>query len=183
MRQLTESVAEALQSDNVPLLVLVQLDFASGTVRVCNAGYSFEWDGHVWTGLGNMGGISAVSEGEDLEMYGVTLTLSGVPPELIAVALGSGYQGRPATIWLAPLDSEYRLINDPSIIFKGRMDTMPIEVGAQASIQLTVESRLVDWERPRDRRFNHPDQIAEYPADKGLEYVAQMAEKELVWGR
>ena len=63
------------------------------------------------------------------------------------------------------------------------MDTMPIEVGAQASIQLTVESRLVDWERPRDRRFNHPDQIAEYPDDKGLEYVAQMAEKELVWGR
>lgn len=183
MRELTSTVISAMQADNVPMLVLVELQFASGTVRVCNAGYSFDWDGYTWTGLGNMGGISAVSEGEDLEMYGCTLNLSGVPPEMVAVALGSGYQCRPATVWLAPLDAEYQLLNGPVIVFRGRMDTMPIELGTSATIQLTIESRLVDWERPRERRFNHPDQISEYPADLGFEYVAQMAEKELIWGR
>jgi hypothetical protein len=183
MRALTEDVVTALQADNVPLLVLVELQFETGTVRCCNAGYNFEYGGNTWTGLGNLGGISAVAEGEQLEMYGITLTLSGVPPEMIALALSSGYQGRPATIWLAPLTNSYALLNDPVIIFKGRMDTMPIEVGNTATIQLTVESKLVDWERPRERRYNHADQISEYPDDLGFEFVAQMTEKEIIWGR
>lgn len=183
MRQMTAPVIAALQADNVPLLVLVELQFASGTVRVCNAGYNFEWDDYTWTGLGNLGSISAASEGEDLEMYGITLTLTGVPPEMVATALGSGYQGRPATIWLAPLDSNYQILSDPTIIFKGRMDTMPIEMSDTATIQLSIESRLVDWERPRVRRYNHADQVIEYPDDKGFEFVTQMAEREIVWGR
>ena len=183
MRTMTEAVIAALQSDNVPMLVLVELQFDSGTVRVCNAGYNFEWDGYVWTGLGVLGGISAVSEGQDLQMYGITLTLTGVPPEYIAVALGSGYQGNPATIWLAPLSAEYALLSDPVIVFRGRMDTMPVEIGSTATIQLSVESRLVDWERPRMRRYNHADQISEHPDDLFFEFVPQMAEKELVWGR
>jgi len=183
MREMTAPVIAALQADNVPLLVLVELQFASGTVRVCNAGYSFDHDGYTWTGLGNVGGISATAEGEDLEMYGITLTMSGVPPEMISLALSSGYQGRPATVWLAPLDSNYQLLSDPTIIFRGRMDTMPVEIGKEAIIQLSVESRLVDWERPRQRRYNHADQTSEYPNDKGFEFVPQMAEREIVWGR
>ena len=183
MRQMTQAVIDALRADNVPMLALVELQFKKQTVRCCNAGYSFEYGGHTWIGLGNCGGISAVSEGEQLEMYGLTLSLSGVPPELVAVALSSGYQGRPATIWLAPLDQEYRLLNDPVIVFRGRMDTMPVDIGKEATIQLTIESKLVDWERPRERRYNHADQVSEYPDDKGFEFVAQMAEKELVWGR
>ena len=183
MREMTETVLAALRSDNVPLLVLVELDFAGGVVRCCNAGYNFVWDGQVWTGLGNLGGISGASEGQDLQMYGITLTLSGVPPELVAVALGSGYQGRDATIWLATLNSDYSILTDPVIIFRGRMDTMPVEIGQEATIQLTIESRLVDWERPRIRRYNHADQITEYPTDKGFEFVPQMSEREIVWGR
>lgn len=183
MRSMTEAVIAALRADNVPILVLVELQFATGTVRVCNAGYNFTWDGHIWTGLGTLGGISAVSEGQDLQMYGLTLTLTGVPSEYVALALGSGYQGRPATIWLAPLDSEYALLSDPVIVFRGRMDTMPVEFGPSATIQLSIESRLVDWERPRMRRYNHADQISEHPGDMFFEFVPQMAEKEIVWGR
>jgi len=183
MRQMTQAVIDALRADNVPLLVLVELDFASGIIRACNAGYNFTWNGYTWTGLGNLGGISAVSEGEDLEMYGFTLTLSGIKPEWISIAMSAEYQQRAATIWMAPLDTNYSLLNDPVIIFRGRMDTMPIELDKQSTIQLTVESRLVDWERPRESRYNHADQTSRYPDDKGFEYVAQMAEKEIIWGR
>ena len=180
---MTQNVISALRADNVPMLVLVELEFAEGTIRACNAGYNFEHNGYTWTGLGNLGGISAISEGEELEMYGLTLTLSGVRPEWISIALNSGYQNRPATIWLAPLDQQYRLITDPVIVFRGRMDTMPIELAEKSTIQLSIESRLVDWERPRERRYNHADQTSQYPDDKGFEYVAQMAEREIIWGR
>ena len=35
----------------------------------------------------------------------------------------------------------------------------------------------------RVRRYTAEDQKIDYPNDKGLEFVAEMAEKEIVWGR
>jgi hypothetical protein len=183
MRSFTPTVQAAFLADNVPVLALVELDFSGGIVRVTNAGYNITFGGYTWYGLGELGEISAVQEGTELQMYGITLTLSGVPPEYISVALDNEYQGRPATIWIAPLDSNYQVLADPVIVFKGRMDTMPIAIGTDAKIQLTIESQFVDWERPRVRRYNHEDQTFAHPADKGLEFIAQMVEKEIIWGR
>lgn len=183
MRDMSTTVDDSLQASNVPCMVLVELDFAEGTVRLTNAGYDFQWGGHTWTGAGDLGTISAIEEGLDLQMYGCNLTLSGISSEYVAECLGVGYQGRSATIWLAPLDNDYRILSDPVIIFKGQMDTMPIKLGAQAAIQVTIESRLVAWERPGNRRYNNEDQQSEHPADKGFEFVPQMVEKEILWGR
>ncbi|MCL2761445.1 MAG: hypothetical protein FWD70_07355 [Desulfuromonadales bacterium] len=177
-------IRTVLASDNCPLLVLAQLDFKSATLRVCNAGYSFTWDGYEWLGLGELGGISGVTEGGDLQMYGCTLQLTGIDPNYVYLALDpTEFQGRDATIWLAPLDKDYKILNNPVIVFKGRMDVMPIEMGDTATIQLTIESKLIDWERPRMRRYNHEDQISQYPNDLGLQFIPQMVEKELYWGR
>jgi len=183
MRTTTAAVNAALQGSNVPYLVFVELDFTDGVIRLCNTGYPFEWDGKTWIGSGNLGTISEIEEGKDLQMYGCVLTLTGLDSEVMASALGSGYSGRAATIWLAPLDEDFQVISDPVIIFKGKMDTMPIKLGKHAAIQLTIESKLVSWERPYNRRYNNEDQQSEYPNDKGLEFVAQMVEKEIYWGR
>lgn len=183
MRDLTIAAKNAFSQLNFPSLVLVELDFADGVVRLCNAGYTFTWNGNEWLGIGTLGSIEAISEGLALQMYGCALTLSGVPPEMVSEALSQNYQGRSATIWLAPLTTDYAFIADPVIVFKGRMDTMDIEMGTTATISLTVESRLVDWERPRVRRFNDQDQQSEYPGDRGFRYVDQMLSKDLPWGR
>lgn len=183
MRDMSTAIETAVESSNVPFLVLVELDFVEGTERYTNAGSNFIWDGHVWYGTSGLGTISALEEGQDLQEYGCTLTLSGISAEHVAKCLGAGYQGRSATIWMAPLSEDFRILEDPIVIFKGRMDTMPIQLGSEASIQITIESKLVDWERPRVRRYNNEDQIAEYPTDRGFEYVTLMVEKELVWGK
>lgn len=184
MRSATATIQTLLASENAPLLVLLQMDFSSGTIRVCNAGYTFAYGGHDWLGLGRVGKISTISEGQELQMYGCTLEVSGVSPEYIAEALDpTDYQGKMATIWLAPLDNDYQILSDPLITFQGRMDVMNIALGEKAIIQMSVESKLIDWERPRVRRYNHEDQISEWPLDMGLQYIPQMVEKELVWGR
>lgn len=144
---------------------------------------TFTQPGIPWLGLGNMGSIDAIQEGGELQMYGCTLTLSGIPSEYINLAFGHDYQGRPATIWLAPLTSDYQIISDPAIAFLGRMDVMNVEIGETATITVSIESKLVDWERPRVRRYNHEDQITRFPNDRGLEFVQQMVERELIWGR
>lgn len=182
MRDIQAAAAAAIQGGNVPYIVLVELDFVEGFVRMCNAGYAFQWNGYTWTGAGNLGTISAIEEGQDLQMYGCTLTLSGIASDVIAKCFGVGYSGRKATIWIAPLDSNYNILADPVIVFKGKMDTMPISLGENSQVQVTIESKLVDWERPRVRRYNNEDQQAEFPGDKGFEFVPQMVEKQLLWG-
>ena len=184
MKNATTSVKTVLASENCPMLVLVELDFAGGTVQCCNAGYSFDWNGHTWLGLGQVGSINAIQEGKDLQMYGCVLNLTGIDSSLVSLSLDpTEYQGRMATIWLAPLDSSYQILADPIITFQGIMDVMPITMGDTATISLSIESKLIDWERPRARRYNHEDQISEFPEDMGMQYIPQMVEKELVWGR
>lgn len=182
-RTLTAAADAAFAADNVPLLLLAALEFDSGTTRVTNNAYDVQWDGYTWTGLGTLGAVEAVKEGAGLEANGLALRLSGIPTAMLAIALDEQYQGRSATIWAAPLDSEHRIIADPVVVFKGRMDTMPIGMGKTGEITLNLESRLADWERPRVRRYNDADQQAEYPGDLGLQFVEQMVEKQLIWGR
>lgn len=182
-RTLTTAVANALAADNVPALLLVDLDFSSGHVRVNNSAVTCSWDGETWLGLANLGSVEAIAEHAGLEMSGVRLTLTGIPSEMISIALGEHYQGRDCLIYLAPLSEDHVVLANPVLVFSGRIDTMEIALGDTAAITLTAESRLTDWERPRVRRYTHEDQIAEYPGDLGLEFVPQMAEKVLVWGR
>lgn len=183
MRSLTTAAKNAFSQLNFPSLALVELDFADGFVRLCNAGYTFKWNNYDWLGIGTLGSIEAISEGTALQMYGCQLTLSGIPSEVISEAFTQTYQGRSATIWLAPLTSDYVIIANPVVVFKGRMDTMDIALGDTCTVTLSVESRLVDWERPRIRRFNDEDQRSEYPNDRGFRYVDQMIQKDLPWNR
>lgn len=181
-RTVTSAVDSALAADNVPLLVLVELDFSSGFLRLNNSGVSFDWNGYTWTGIGKLGGIEPVKETADLQALGVAMHILGIDPAIIAIALGTQYQGRSCKLWAAPLTAAHAIIVDPVLIFWGRMDTMSIDLGETATITVNAESRLADWDRPRVRRYNHEDQQIDYPGDLGFEFVPQMVEKQLLWG-
>ena len=172
----------AVIGSHVPYVFFVEMGF-SVPLRVCTAAYNMVSGGNTWLGLGTLGALDAVTEQASMEATGVKLTLSGVPPDLIAITLAEQYQGRYCSIWFAPLKADMQLISAPVPIFSGRMDTMDVEVGDTATITLTCESRMVAWDRAKVRRFNHEDQISRYPDDLGLIYVSQMVEKSLVWGR
>jgi hypothetical protein len=188
-RDLTAAVQTAVENANVPMVAFVELDFGSGFVRVTNAPHSMTWNGYTWLGVGTLGGLDAVDEGAGLEARGVALKLSGVPvsgegdSENISIALGEHYQGRDCRIWVALLDEQFSIVPDPKLIFLGRMDNMEIEVGATATIVVRAENRLADLERPRVRRYNSGDQQLLFSGDKGLEFVEQMVDTSIVWGR
>ena len=69
------------------------------------------------------------------------------------------------------------------VLFHGRIDTMDIQIGKTAQVNVTIESKLVDWERARIRRFTNEDQRSAYSSDEFLEFVTQTVEKEIVWGQ
>lgn len=181
-RTLTPAASSAFDAGHVPSLIFVLMDFPSGILRVNNSPATFAWGGNDWLGVGTLGSIDAIDEGVTLEARGLKFRISGVPQANVAVALGQKYQGRDCKVWRAPLTSDYAVIADPVLVFFGRLDVMDIELGPTATITVSAESRLADWDRSRGRRYTHEDQQIDYPGDKGLEFVPQMADKELRWG-
>jgi hypothetical protein len=181
-RAITTASANALAASQVAAVVFVEMDFPGGFLRVNNSDQSITWNTYTWLGVGRVGSIDVISEGMSLESRGMRFGISGVDPSNIALALGQQYQGRSCKVWLAPLNPDYSVVADPILVFSGRMDTMDIDLGTTATITVSAESRLADWDRPRVRRYNAADQAITDPADKGLEFVPQMVEKNLRWG-
>ena len=174
----------ALQSGHVPILIFVEMEFGSGYVRCTNASYTIPWNGHDWLGLANFGSIDSIEEGVAIQSYGIGFKLSGVDPAKIEIALAEDYQNKIAKIWFATLNPDtFQILGNPTLVFSGLMDTMPIELGTTATITVTAESRFVDWDRPRVRYYTDSDQQGEYPGDLGLQYVNETVDKEIVWGR
>ena len=69
-------------------------------------------------------------------------------------------------------------------IFSGYMDQMNIEETAETSIiSVTVENRLVDLERARVARYTSGYQKSIYPNDLGLDFVEELQDKQIAWGR
>jgi hypothetical protein len=165
-------------------IVLVQCDFDSGALNLWNGIGDLTVSGVDYVGAGTLLQISSMKESADLAANGMNVTLSGITEPLISKARDEDYQGRELKILLGAMDSTNSVISSPVIIFNGFMDTMSIQDGAEtATITVAVENRLIEFQRSRIRRYTAEDQKIDYPTDKGLEFVAEIAEKEIVWGR
>jgi len=183
-RGLTGAMLAELAQPAITLLLFVELEFSSGTMRLCTAGHAVDWNGATWVGAGLLGKVDPIIEGTGLEAHGVRLTLSGLDPEVLAIALGESYQGRRARLWLALVNSAGAVVADPIQLVSGRMDTMEVALAdGAASVSVNVESDLVMWARPRAGRFTDPDQQRLFPGDRGFEYVVESSERSIQWGR
>ena len=183
-RSLTSGMQTAVTADLVRPITLVQCAFDSGNLNLWSGIGDLTVDSVDYVGAGSLLSIGEITESSELSANGITVTLSGVTSPLITKARDEDYQGRELKVLLGAMDASNGVISDPVVIFSGFMDVMTInESGETATIQVTVENRLIEFEKTRIRRYTAEDQKIEYPNDKGLEFVAEMAEKEIVWGR
>ena len=115
----------------------------------------------------------------------MTLTLSGIPSALLSLALNTPYQGRECKLYLGFMTSWANPDTSPDIveIFCGYMDQMTINEGAESStITTSVESRLIDLERPRTRRYTSENQKQRHSGDKAFDFVESLQTIRLQWG-
>ncbi len=181
-RTLTTAMQTEVGADAVSPVFFVELDFASGFVRVWSGYGSIVWGGKTWTGAGTLMAIEPLGESVDFVANGANLKLNGIPSDMIAIALGQTYQGRDATIHLGFLDAAGAVIADPIQLFAAFMDTMEIdEDGETASIIVRIESQAVSLKRAKVWRYTHEDQQIDYPGDRGFEYVAGLQDKNIQW--
>lgn len=183
-RALTTEVRTAVTGEVVFRAVAVALDFPSGMLRLNTLPDDIDIGGETFVGAGMLGTIGAVEETAELASTTLSMSLSGIPRDLIGTALAEAYQNRAATVWEVPLDPQtYQPIPDPVVTFRGRMDVMTVRyAGESCDIELTVTNRLVDWERPRRILFSDEEQRRRTgDADLSFRYAAAMAEREVAW--
>lgn len=182
-RSLTSSMETAITADLVRPILLLQCKFDSGDLNLWNGIGTLTVSSVDYVGAGTLLAIGEIAESSELQANGITVTLSGITDPLLSKARDEDYQGRELIVKLGAMDAANAVIADPVTVFSGFMDTMAINDASEtATIQVTVENRLIEFERTRVRRYTAEDQKIDYPNDKGLEFVAEMAEKEIVWG-
>jgi hypothetical protein len=174
----------AVTADLVRPIILVQCAFDSGNLNLWNGVGNLTVSSVDYVGAGTLLAIGEIAETSELQANGITVTLSGITDPLLSKARDEDYQGRELKVLLGAMDASNGVISTPVNVFSGFMDTMAINDSSEtATIQIAVENRLIGFERKRVRRYTAEDQLIDFPNDKGLEFVADMAEKEIVWGR
>lgn len=135
-----------------------------------------------YTGAGTLGTISAINETTEVASKQVSLTLSGIPNEYVALALANPYRDRPVSIEGLFFNEDYTSYEQVTI-FRGRMDQMTINDGEETSnIILKCESRLVDLNRFHDVRYTDEAQRTINPDDNGLVFISSLFNKSIYWG-
>jgi hypothetical protein len=179
---MTAAAATRLQAASVDLLVFIQLDLPSGVVRVCSDAITRQWAGNQWLGGAAFTALQPIDETSSPSAAALSLSFSGIDTGFVAAILGDDYQGRIASIWIAPLDDAGVPVEDPVLVFSGLIDSPVIEIGATATVVLNLENRWSTWNTARTRRYNSADQVAEFAGDKGFDYIESIEQAELVWG-
>jgi len=182
-RGVTSALNTELTASELEPFFLIDLEFDSGALYFWTGITPLTFNGNEYIGAGNLLGISPIAETSEIRAVGVNLSLSAIPASLISIALTEAYQGQPVKIRFGALSSG-SIVSDPYLIFDGRMDVMTIDdAGQDASISLSAESRLIDLERPRIRRYTPEDQKAEHPGDTGMDFVPKIQDTSVQWGR
>ena len=132
-----------------------------------------------FTGTGGLLSIGGLEETGDLSAKSVTLTLSGIPSTIISLALQEPYQRRACRIYFG-----VESVSDVVEIFTGKMNTMRIlDSEDTATIELTVESKLVELERSSNWRYNDENHQSRNSGDSFFSYVQSIQDAQIPWGR
>ncbi len=135
-----------------------------------------------YIGVGGISSVSVTEETADLKATNLVVDLNGLDSTYVAMVLAEQYYGRDASMGLAILDSNYKLIGEPVLLFKGFMSKLLIDLEDKAKVSVELESIFMDWERPRVKRYNTTSQATIDGVDAGFNNVAIIINKEVTWG-
>ena len=179
-RSITDSLAAALSQDELEVFFALDLLFDSGDLFLWTGLGDKVINGNTYIGTGTLLSISEVEETSEIAAKGAELVLSGIPSEILALALTEPYQGRECNLYFGVVSDTTEMTE----VFSGIMDRMDIlETGQTCTITLGVENKLVDLERPKLSRYTSAYQQIRYPNDKGFNFVEDLQDKKLTWGR
>jgi hypothetical protein len=178
----TSSFTQELQAQASQPGLAVVLNLDSGIIRLWSGIGDLVYAGDTYTGVGNLLSVRLAEESKEIAAKGVNVALNGINSTLIAKALDESYRGRTMAIYLFFMDDN-QVVLYPYAVFVGYINMMNIQDNGETSvISVDAESKLIDLQRPRERRYTSEDQKIDYPNDKGLDAVTWIQNQKIKWG-
>ena len=182
-RDITSGFQTEIEAKELRPVLLLHADFDSGGVFIWTGVGTISYGGNDYLGTGDFLAIETIEETTELKAASTRFKLSGVPTDLLSLALSESYQGRPISCYFGVLNTSGAIIADPYLVFKGKMDIMEITDGGDtAEITLSAESDLIDLRTARTRNYTPEDQKAIYSGDMAFDYVPQIQDITVNWG-
>jgi hypothetical protein len=193
-RSLSSAVLAAIAASAVSPAMFVSIAFAnetlymwSGVGTIAPAGppsnplATFPY-GQTWTGMGWLGKVSSVPQTSKIQAQNITLSLSGIPSQLMVEASQQVRMNGVATVWIGFCDSNGNLLKDPVQVFLGGLDVPTLtDNGDTCTIEITCENPLLTLNLAPNRQFDDADQQIYFPGDLGLSFVDALIELQLLW--
>ena len=178
-RSTPASLLTALSQPEVEPFYAVEMSFDTDPVRFWTGYGERTINSQTYLGTGNLLNISGLEEVNDISAKRITLQLSGVPTDLVSLALQEPYQRRECKVYFGTTDT-----STPIEVFSGLMDVMTIEDGGDSSvISLTVESKLVRLEKASNWRYTEANHQSRHGTDTFFSYVSGLQGRDILFGR
>jgi hypothetical protein len=177
-RTISSSLLVALSQPEVQPFYAIEIDLDSGPLRLWTGIGPRTIDDEVYTGGGSLMAISGLEEVADLSAKNITLSLSGMPEDIIGLALQEPYQRRKVRVLWGVTN-----VSDFVEVFSGSLNQMVIEDSPESgTISVTVDSKLVELERASNRRYTAENHKSRYPNDSFFDYVTELQDKNVRFG-
>lgn len=197
-RDLHEDLIANLTSDMVRIVygVVITLPHPTENYNEDHALWTLDYDrssyvqsegvSYAFKGAGDLLSISEASETSDLSANGLSISLMA-STDIITVLRDRQYQGLPVKGFIGAVDVNDWTNNLSPTLFKffdGFADQMLFSMTENAVIvTLKAENKLVRLSKSSGRYYTQEDHLAEYPDDKGFEYMNNLQDREVLWGR
>ena len=142
-------------------------------------------DDEPYLGIGDRGLAQNASMSIGGSAQGVSLTLSGVQPEIVALFDATEVMRAPVTITRLLFDSTKTILLDSKVFKRGRIDQVNVTAarGAESTIEALCEDAARGLHgRAGGRRRTDADQRLVEATDGGFRHVSYAAQKTLYWG-
>lgn len=170
-------------------VILVELEFDSGTIYLSTHNETLTVDSHVFTPLGGLLNIGTIKERAGMGAEQLPLSIPS-DPSYVSLALGNveGYRGRAARLYLQLLDENLQPVGARKLRFSGHMEPVSVQrqpakdgsSSGRIEMKLTREG-LARSRRREGARLTDAQQRAKYPGDTGLRYIRTLIEKPSLW--
>ena len=167
---------------------LIELDFASGPIRLSTGAQDLDWGGFTWEAVGGALEFGGIEETADSKGQGVDINISGVDQSILAVLLGSQYRGRTAKVYRAHLDpTAGKVLDSPLLLFQG-LQLSPYQVEEEQQRTggtVKISTRLSGYfgvERVRGIQTNVVSHGHEFSGETFFQHVASIANSKVYWG-
>jgi len=181
----TTAQQTALEAPVVRVVYFVKFDFLSGSVRASTLNQNIVWDGYTWTGMGLIAGISAIEESDAVEAKALSFSLDINSPSILALAVGSveEYRGKTVSMWMCPLDEDFKPIDTPIPCWNGYMDTVVsgIAEDGKGNITMKCETNPYGLKRSPVMRLSAAQVKIANPTETGLDQLNDLITTTQLW--